>query len=87
MLTQKQKTLILECIEHFQEWESHMGRFNEPKQKELLFGLKPITVYVPTKKMVALNNIKDLLNVKKLPVDLLEDCKRENEKSYYGGSI
>ena len=83
MFNEKQKKLVLECIEHFQDWENHMDRFNEPKQKQLLFG-ETITVYEPTTKMVELNKIRALLKPK-LPIDELEECKKENELNYYGG--
>tara|TARA_R100000541_G_scaffold53463_1_gene61559 strand:+ start:43 stop:300 length:258 start_codon:yes stop_codon:yes gene_type:complete len=82
MFNEKQKKLVLECIEHFQDWENHMDRFNEPKQKQLLFG-ETITVYEPTTKMVELNKIRALLKPK-LPIDELEECKKENELNYYG---
>ena len=84
MFNEKQKKLILECIEHFQDWECHMDRFSKPKQKELMFGLGSITVQEPTKKMVELNKIKVLLKPK-LPIDELEECQKENELNYYGG--
>ena len=83
MFNEKQKKLILECVDHVQEWECHMDRATETKKVFGLFDHNYI-IQVPTKKMVELNKIKALLKPK-LPIDELEECKKENELNYYGG--
>ena len=64
MFNKKQNKLILECIEHFESWESNMGRAEEKiiKTHSFLGRVDKIITYVPTNKMIQLNKIKQILN-------------------------
>ena len=64
MFNKKQNKLILECIEHFESWESNMGRTEEKiiKTHSFLGRVDKIITYVPTNKMIQLNKIKQILN-------------------------